>query len=109
MTCHGHCHGRNPECTTCAPRSPRDITARIYNGLDEPVSRPVVRGKNTINTINGECVGVRQTGDHLTVWVEGRDNHEVSVAGTPMTILEAEALARRINAVCMNMRKKGIK
>ncbi len=44
----------------------------------------------------GEFVATRQTGDHVTIWIEGRDGAEPSVAGTALSARGIRALIRRL-------------
>ena len=57
---------------------------------------------NKITTRGGEFVGSRLTGDHVTLWIEGRDQDGASVAGTSMDIAALDLLILRL----MNMRTK---
>ena len=44
----------------------------------------------------GEFVATRQTGDHVTIWIEGRDSDEPSVAGTSLSARGIRELIRRL-------------
>ena len=48
----------------------------------------------SLTTQNGEFIGIKVTGDRLTLWVEGRDEDGPSVPGTA---LDADQLEDLIN------------
>lgn len=43
-----------------------------------------------------EFIGTRLTTDHLTLWVEGRDQDGPSVSGTSLNIKQVDALLKRL-------------
>lgn len=51
----------------------------------------------TVATRNGEFVGSRLTGDHVTLWVEGRDDAGPTVSATTLDEDQLRALIRRLN------------
>lgn len=52
-----------------------------------------------IATQNGEFVGVRTTGNHVTLWVEGSDEDGPSVSGTSLTMDQVSLLIGRLERV----------
>ena len=58
---------------------------------------------NKIATRGGEFIGARLTGDHVTVWIEGRDGGGAAVAGTSMQLDAVELLIRRLTNIRARM------
>lgn len=63
-----------------------------------------VRVSKPVNGLNG-FVRIRRTGCHATLWVEGRDDQEPSVAAIAMTKAQVESLRRKLDGLLQHWPK----
>lgn len=57
---------------------------------------------NKISTLDGEFIGVKMSGDYVTIWIEGRDEDGPSVSGTSLNEEELEQLITRLTVLRIN-------
>jgi hypothetical protein len=63
------------------------------------------RSRQKIATRNGEFIGVRRTKNHVTIWIEGRNDEGPSVSATVLDGDSIEALIWRLAAIRAHMEK----
>lgn len=55
-----------------------------------------------IATIGGEFIRAKMSGDHITIWIEGRDEDGPSVSGTSLDETTLEELITRLMVMKVN-------